>query len=192
MYLCGVLMACNGGTAESTTVATDSTTTTNLATPNSESANAEENKQAVMEATKLAKQLRDTYAKMEDKQARYVEEVPITSYLGKDIEVAEFEITKVDANLTRVYVDYFDGAPMGGKCYFINNGELFAVEIVRLTEVEGEHGAEVDEKISHIFYYKNGKLVQIWDTQAQQEVDSKTITWANENLEHWELVKKNL
>ena len=200
MYLWSFLVACGGDNSNSTEQMLDSTATTSTPTPETNSStlvsaaemSPEESKQAVVEATQLAKDLRTAYAKMKDKKPRYIEEVPFTSFVGTAVEAAEFEITKINDQLTRVHVDYFEGSPIGGKCFFVNNGDLFAVEIVQLTEEKSEKGSGIVETISHICYYKGGKLAQIWDTKAQQELDPKTITWAKENMEQWEEVKKNL
>lgn len=200
MCLCSFLVACGGDNSNSSQPVVDSTVTTSTPTPETNTSepnpvaemSAEESKQAVAEATKLTKQLRDTYSKMKNIEPRYVENVPFTSFIGIAVEAAEFEIVKVNDQLTRVQVDYFDGSPTGGKRFFVNNGELFAVEIVRLTEEQSEKGSGIVEKVSHTCYYKGGKLAQIWDNKAQQEVDAKTIAWINENLEQWETVKKSI
>jgi len=151
----------------------------------------EERKLALEKASLLAKELRAAYAKMEE-EGRYVEEVPLTSFLGKKADIGALEISNVGEEFVRVHADYFDGAPVGGKLFFINQGELFGVEVLKLTEEITENGRVVVEKTSHTFYYNEGKVLQAWDNRKKEEIDTNSVAWIGENLEQWELVKKHL
>jgi hypothetical protein len=151
----------------------------------------EERKLAIEVTVVLFKELTALYGNMEEKEGRYVEQVPFTSFLGKDVEMAELEISNVGPEFVRVHADYFDGAPIGGKLFLINKGELFGVEVLQLTEEITENGRVVVESVSHTFYYNEGKVLQVWNN-TKEEIDTNSVAWLGENLEQWELVKKQL
>lgn len=137
-------------------------------------------------------ELKERYQQIEGEEGTYVEEVPLNSFLGKVMESGALEINKIGEQYLRIHADYFDGEPKGGKVFFIENGNLMAVEILQLIEKITENGTIVTDKVTHLFYYEDDSPFRILDYQNKTELEFQTISWEAENIADWDIVKEYL
>ena len=165
-------------------IAIDSTTEE----PDSE----EDQKQKLDSLISLVSQLNIEYEQISDNQEEYIEEVPFMNFMGTAVEFGELTISKITGNFIHVHADYFEGAPVGGKHFWIRGEELLAVEIVKLKELLTENGKVIEEQKSEIFYYGEGQLIQVFNNQIQQVEISDSISCSGENLKQWELIKEKV
>jgi hypothetical protein len=127
---------------------------------------------------------------MDDKNESFVEEVALKSFLGNEVDFAELAIAKDTNDFVRIYADYFAGEPIGGKRFFVHNNELIGVEVILLVENISENGSFVVEETSNLFFYYQGKIQQVWDNRIQENVDVASISWTDEHLLQWEVIKQ--
>jgi hypothetical protein len=143
-------------------------------------------------ALERTKALKEAYDKDEEVAENYVESVPFTTFLGKPVELGALEIIKLEDEYTRVYADYFDGEPIGGKLFFIQNEALVAIEVIQLREKITENGASIQDESTHILYYHEEVLLSMIDLSTNKVVEGSSIEWLDENLADWELVKAHI
>lgn len=133
--------------------------------------------------------LKAAYDKSFEETENYVESIPFTTFLGKPAESGALEIIEFGDQYTRIYADYFDGEPIGGKLFFIQNSALIAIEVIQLKEKITENGAFIQDESTHILYYHNEALLSMIDLSTNEAVELGSIAWLDENLADWELVK---
>lgn len=154
---------------------------------------AEEEKSAelelVLEQTEILKEISD---KGEVVAENYIESIPFTTFIGIPVELGALEIVQFEDQYTRVYADYFDGEPIGGKLFFIKNDSLVAIEIIQLRETITENGASIKDEHTHILYYHEEVLLSITDLSTNKTLEASEIGWLDENLADWKLVKTHL
>jgi len=92
----------------------------------------------------------------------------------------------------RIYADYFDGEPIGGKLFFIHNNALVAIEVIQIKEQITEKGASIEEKSTHISYYHKDVLLSTVDLSVDETLEASTLTWLEEHLADWELIKRHI
>lgn len=154
---------------------------------------AEKEKAAQLElALERTKALKEAYDKDEEVAENYVESIPFTTFLGKPVELGALEIIKLEDEYTRVYADYFDGEPIGGKLFFIQNGALIAIEVIQLREKITENGASIQDESTHVLYYHEEDLLSMLNLSTNEEVEVSSVEWLDENLADWELVKAHI
>jgi hypothetical protein len=143
-------------------------------------------------ALEHTKALKKAYKKNGEAAENYVESVPFTTFLGKPVELGALEIIKLEDEYTRVYADYFDGEPIGGKLFFIQNEALVAIEVIQLRAKITENGAFIQDESTHILYYHEEVLLSMVDLSTNEVVEGSSIEWLDENLADWELVKVHI
>lgn len=144
------------------------------------------------EIIKSVSLLKNEYQELEDKEGNYIEEVALHSFLGKEVEFGTLEISTITDSLIRIYADYFDGEPIGGKLFWVKEGALIAVEIVELTKKTTEEGVLIKDDLTYVFYYENNQLFKVVNYQKNEEVDRQNIVWVDENLIDWKEIKQHL
>ncbi|MCP4438983.1 MAG: hypothetical protein GY810_08580 [Aureispira sp.] len=192
---CFGLLACNPSSSNSTnsteTVADTSSNSREVVDPNKQV----DPRPAVSDIVKLGAKLRTELAKLDKSEAKWLEEQPLHTFCGRDIEMGSltiFQTTLEGGTVTEVLAEYFDGAPMGNKRFIAYNQKLLLVDIVKLEEVEEDGKTAIQETISHSFYYEEGNLQEVQDGNAE-ELDKGVVeglTWLDENMEQWNTVIK--
>lgn len=140
-------------------------------------------------ATTLA--LKKAYDESVEEVENYVESVPFSAFLGKPTESGALEIIQFGDQYIRVYADYFDGEPIGGKLFFVKNRTLVAVEVIQLKERITENGARIEDESTQISYYHDDVLLQTIDLLTNEPIESN-IVWNEEHLADWKLVKEQI
>jgi len=154
---------------------------------------AEQEKKAHLElAIERTQVLKKAYDEETEEIESYVEFIPFTTFLGTPVESGTLEIIQFGAKYTRIYADYFDGEPIGGKLFFIQNDALVAVEIIQLREQITEKGASIKEESTHMLYYHNNVLLSTIDLSTNEAVEAGSISWLDENLVDWKLVEAHI
>jgi hypothetical protein len=143
-------------------------------------------------ALEHTKALKEAYDKDREIAENYVEFIPFTTFLGNPAESGALEIIKLEDQYTRIYADYFDGEPIGGKLFFIQNEALIAIEVIQLREKITENGAFIQDESTHILYYHEEVLLSMVDLSTNEAIEESTIGWLDENLADWELVKAHI
>lgn len=143
-------------------------------------------------ALETVKTLKVAYDGSTEETENYVESIPLTTFLGKKVEFGALETIQFGEQYTRVYADYFDGEPIGGKLFWIQNSALVAVEIIQLREKITENGAFIEEESTHILYYHDEKLLSIIDLSTNKALEANSVAWLDENLADWSLVKAHI
>jgi hypothetical protein len=143
-------------------------------------------------AQESVKAIKAVYEKGETVGENYIESIPFTSFIGNSVELGALEVIQLKDQYTRVYADYFDGEPIGGKLFFIKNNALVAIEVIQIKEQITENGASILEESTYILYYHEEALLSITDLSTNEIVETSSIGWLDENLADWELVKRNL
>jgi len=143
-------------------------------------------------AIESTKALKKAYNEQESGTENYVESIPFATFLGVPVELGALEIIQLEDQYMRVYADYFDGEPIGGKLFFIQNNALVAVEVIQIKEKITENGASIQETSTHILYYHEDVLLSIVDLSAKEELEASSVAWLEENLADWELVKTHI
>lgn len=143
-------------------------------------------------AQESVKALKAAYEKGEAVSENYVESVPFTSFIGNPVELGALEVIQFEEEYMRVYADYFDGKPIGGKLFFIKNNALVAIEVIQLREKITEQGASISDESTHILYYHDEVLLSIIDLATNDTLEASSIEWLDENLADWKLVETNL
>lgn len=138
------------------------------------------------------KTLKEAFDKGEVLAENYVESIPFTTFIGTSVELGALEIIQFENQYTRVYADYFDGEPIGGKLFFIKNDSLVAIEIIQLRETITENGASIKDEHTHILYYHEEALLSIRDLARDKTLEASELGWLDENLADWKLIKKHL
>lgn len=143
-------------------------------------------------ALEIIKALKEAYDQSTEEIENYVEEIPFTTFLGQPAESGALEIIQFGDHYTRVYADYFDGEPIGGKLFFIKNSALIAIEIIQLKEKVTENGAVIDDQSTHLLYYHDETLLHAVDLLSNQPLAEESIAWVDENLVDWQIVKEQV
>jgi hypothetical protein len=136
--------------------------------------------------------LKKSYDESTEEEENYVEAIPFTTFLGNPVESGALEIIQFGDHYTRIYADYFDGSPIGGKLFFVHNNALVAIEIIQLKEKVTENGAFIQDESTHILYYHDEALLSTIDLSTNKAVEPSSITWLDENLVDWTLVKAHI
>jgi hypothetical protein len=154
---------------------------------------AEEEQNARLElAIERTKVLKKAYDERTEETENYVESIPFLTFLDHPIEYGALEIIQFGDQYTRIYADYFDGEPVGGKLYFIQNNALIAIEIIQLKEKVTETGASIKEESTHLLYYNEEVLLSAIDLSTNEAVEANSVVWLDENLADWKLVKTHI
>lgn len=136
--------------------------------------------------------LKKSYDESTEEMENYVEAIPFTTFLGNPAESGALEIIQFGDRYTRIYADYFEGSPIGGKLFFVHNNALVAIEIIQLKEKITETGAFIEDESTHILYYHDEALLSTIDLSTNKAVEPSSITWLDENLADWTLVKAHI
>ena len=136
--------------------------------------------------------LKKAYDENIEETENYVESVPFTTFMGNPVELGALEIVQFGDHYTRVYADYFDGEPIGGKLFFIQDNVLVAIEVIQLREQITENGASIQDESTYILYYHDEVLLFMIDLSTNEAVEVSNIGWLDENLADWELVKMHI
>jgi len=134
--------------------------------------------------------LKKAYDEGIQKTENYVESIPFTTFLGDSIESGVLEVTQFGDQYTRIYADYFNGEPIGGKLFFVQNDTLIAIEVIQLKEKTTEKGTSIQDENTHILYYRDEILLSMVDLSTKKQVVVDSFEWQDENLLDWQLVKK--
>lgn len=143
-------------------------------------------------ALEIIEALKQAYDESTEEVENYVEEIPFTAFLGKPAESGALEVIQFGDQYTRIYADYFDGEPIGGKLFFIKNSALIAVEIIQLKEKVTENGAVIDDQSTHLLYYHDETLLHAVDLLKNEPLSEESIAWVDENLVDWQIVKEHI
>lgn len=143
-------------------------------------------------AIEKTKALKKIYAAKEPGTETYVESIPFATFLGVPVELGALEIIQLEDQSMRVYADYFDGEPIGGKLFFIENNALVAIEVIQIKEKVTENGTSIRDKSTHILYYHEDVLLSVVDLATSKELEANSVAWLEENLADWELVKTHI
>lgn len=143
-------------------------------------------------ALESTKALKEAYDRSVEESEYYVESIPFTTFLGKPVDLGALEIVQFENQYTRVYADYFDGEPIGGKLFLIQNETLVAIEVIQLREKVTENGAFIQDESTHILYYHEEVLLSMVDLATNEAIEESSIGWLDENLADWELVKVHI
>jgi len=139
----------------------------------------------------LAQQLYELYNAADPPKIYYVEDLVIKTYLESMVESAEVEFMDWENGLMLAHADFFNGEPVGGKRFLVQEDALFCVEIIELKTRITESGESTDEVTTYTFYYDKGQLIQVWDGDDVATIDPTLERLSKEHLEHWELIKAN-
>ncbi|MBL4648648.1 MAG: hypothetical protein JKY03_02875 [Aureispira sp.] len=143
-------------------------------------------------ALESTKALKEAYDRSVEETEHYVESIPFTTFLGKPVDLGALEIVQFENQYTRVYADYFDGEPIGGKLFLIQNETLVAIEVIQLREKITENGAFIQDESTHILYYHEEVLLSMVNLATNEAIEESSIGWLDENLADWELVKVHI
>lgn len=142
-------------------------------------------------ALEIIEALKEAYDESTEEVENYIEEIPFITFLGQPAESGALEIIQFGDQYTRIYADYFDGEPIGGKLFFVKNSALIAVEIIQLKEKVTENGAVIDDQSTHRFYYHDETLLHAVDLLKNEPLREESIAWVDENLVDWQIVKEH-
>jgi len=143
-------------------------------------------------AIESTRAVKEAYEGKESVTGNYVESIPFATFLGTPVESGALEIIPLEAESMRIYADYFDGEPIGGKLFFIHNNALVAIEVIQIKEQITEKGASIEEKSTHISYYHKDVLLSTVDLSVDETLEASTLTWLEEHLADWELIKRHI
>lgn len=136
--------------------------------------------------------LKGKYERSNNIEGDYLDDVPLNAFLGQKVEFGTLEVNTIGNDLIRIYADYFDGEPVGSKLFWVEKGNLVAIEIIELTKKVTEQGIQIEDNLRYVCYYNNNQLIKIIDDQKKSAKKSQDITWVDENMADWDVVQQYL
>ena len=97
-------------------------------------------------------------------------------------------LSPIHRDTLKVYVDYFDGDPIGSKVFYIAAGELLAVDVAKMESYWTEGGEQVKSVLTHSFYYKEKELFYcnaFYHPEKQHLLEQ-------ENAQDWAIIREKL
>lgn len=115
-------------------------------------------------------------------------ELTLSTFAGEKMEESMAFLSPIYQDTLKLYVDYFDGDPIGSKVFYIVGEELLAVDIAKMESYWTEGGEQIKSVLTHSFYYKEKELLYC-DAFYFPE---KQLLLEQENAQDWVQIRQIL